>query len=119
VIVVALAGALPGPAVATPSLAAGARTRAATPAQRAAILAAFGGPRAAWPCLTVRLAASDSSFAAVRFRAARSCRRWAFNGVNVLERTRGRWKVVFEGSAYRCPLPRIPRGVQRDLRICR
>jgi hypothetical protein len=45
--------------------------------------------------------------------------RWAFNGTNVLVRSGdGKWKVLFEGSSYHCPLPRIPRHVQRDLGVC-
>jgi hypothetical protein len=90
-----------------------------TPAQRAAILHAFGDPKAADSCLTTRLAASNHKYATVRFRTLRSCRKWAFNGVNVLKRVKpGHWRVVFEGSAFRCPLAGIPRGVQRDLGVC-
>lgn len=95
------------------------RTVAPTTAERAAILKAFGDPRAAGPCLIVRLAASNQNYATVRFRAMRRCERWAFNGVNVIKRrSHDHWKVVFEGSAYGCPVGRIPRQVQRDLGIC-
>jgi hypothetical protein len=96
-----------------------AATVAPTAAQRSAILRAFGAPRAAWGCLTVRLAASNHRYASVRFLRFRRCERWAFNGVNVIKRkTDNRWKILFEGSAYACPLARIPRQVQRDLRVC-
>ena len=94
-------------------------TAVPTHAQRAAILHAFGDPNAAYGCLTVRLAASNHKYATVRFRPVHSCRRWAFNGLNVLKRVKpGRWRVVFEGSAFSCPLPHIPRGVQVDLGLC-
>jgi hypothetical protein len=94
-------------------------TVAATPAQRVAIIKAFGDPRAAAPCLTVGLAASNHSYATVRFRNRKGCQRWAFNGKNILKRARhNSWSVVFEGSAYRCPLARIPLQVQRDLGAC-
>jgi hypothetical protein len=94
-------------------------TVAPTAAQRAAILRAFGDPPAADGCLAVRLAAANHRYGTVRFRRQHRCRRWAFNGVNLLERVRaGRWRVVFEGSAFRCPLPRIPRQVQFDLGVC-
>ena len=88
-------------------------------AQRSAIIRAFGDPPVAGPCLIVRLAASDRRYADVRFRPTTSCARWAFNGVNVLERTAtGAWKIHFEGSSYRCPIPHVPRAVQRDLGVC-
>jgi hypothetical protein len=106
-------------AVAIPAIALGA-TVSPTAAEKAAIIKAFGDPKSAAPCLSVRLAASDQDYATVRYRTVRSCRKWAFNGVNALKRGRGqRWKVVFEGSDYRCPLAHIPRQVQRDLGICR
>jgi hypothetical protein len=96
-----------------------ARTVAATPAERTAMLKAFGDRGPAWPCLSVRLAAADRDYGTVRVRARRGCRRWVFNGTNVLRRyRRGRWRVLFEGSAYRCPLPRIPLRVQRELGVC-
>jgi hypothetical protein len=117
-IVLAAAGA--SAAIAASALASSAPlTVAPTPAQRAAILHAFGDPKAANRCLTARLAASNHKYATVRFRTLRSCRRSAFNGVNVLKRVKpGHWRVVFEGSAFRCPLAGIPRGVQRDLGVC-
>ncbi len=100
------------------SVAAGA-TVAATAAERSAVIRAFGDPAAAAPCLIVRLAASNHSYADVRFRMTSACQRWAFNGVNVLKRgAGGRWSVLFEGSSYHCPLARVPRSVQRDLGVC-
>jgi hypothetical protein len=87
--------------------------------QRTAILKAFGAARAGWSCMTVRLAASNRAYATVRPLGANSCVRWAFNGMNVIRWWRGRrWRVLFEGSAFACPLSRIPRQVQRDLGVC-
>jgi hypothetical protein len=104
--------------LAVPALA-GAATVAPTPAQSAAIIHAFGDPAAAASCLKVRLAASDPSYAEVRPRIASRCDRWAFNGVNVIHlEPGGHWKVLFEGSSYRCFVPKIPHQVQRDLAIC-
>lgn len=94
-------------------------TVAPTAGERSAIIRAFGDPAAAAPCLTVRLAASNRAYGDVRFRTTQACQRWAFDGTNVLKRGRaGQWSVVFEGSSYHCPLPRIPRGVQHDLGVC-
>ena len=106
------------PTAALGSAAAG--TVAPTAAQRAAIVKGFGDPKAASPCLTVRLAASDHHWASVQPKLTHSCLRYAFDGVNALEQvSTSRWKVVFEGSSYRCPVAHVPRQVQRDLRICR
>ena len=94
-------------------------TAASTPAQRAAILRAFRDPAAADRCLVTRLAEANHSYATVRFRRTHACRRWAFNGVNILKHTRpAHWRIVFEGSAFSCPLARIPRAVQADLCVC-
>jgi hypothetical protein len=91
-----------------------------TRAQKAAIVKAFGDPRSASSCLKARLAASNHNYARVRSLRATRCQKWAFNGANVLKRVRpGHWKVVFEASAYWCPLAHIPRAVQRDLGVCR
>ncbi|HEY2653085.1 MAG TPA: hypothetical protein VGI50_14255 [Solirubrobacteraceae bacterium] len=110
----AIATMLVGPAIAL------AATASPTSAQKTAIIKAFGDPSSAGSCLRVRLAASNHNYATVRPRALTSCQKWAFNGVNALKRIRdNHWKVVFEGSAYRCPVAHIPRQVQRDLGICR
>jgi len=115
----ALIGLILAGAIVFPALAAGA-TVSPTPAQREAIIKAFGDPKAASSCLIVRLASSNHNYADVRFRTVKSCQKWAFNGTNALKRVKdNRWKVVFEGSAYRCPVAHIPRQVQRDLGICR
>jgi hypothetical protein len=98
---------------------AAAATVAPSTGDRIAIMRAFGDPPTAAPCLIVRLAASDRRYANVRPRHTQTCTRWAFDGTNVLEHVGGsRWKVLFEGSSYRCPVPRIPRAVQRDLGVC-
>jgi hypothetical protein len=87
--------------------------------QRSAILKAFGAPQAGWSCMTVGIAASNRAYATVHLLGAKHCVRWAFNGMNVIRWWRGRqWRVLFEGSAFACPLSRIPRQVQRDLRVC-
>lgn len=113
-----------GALVPASALGSSARTVGPTPAQRAAILKAWAAgtapPRADAACLVVRLAASNHRYGTVRFRRTQTCEQhWAFNGVNVEKRARhGHWRVVFEGSAYQCPLARIPSQVQRDLKIC-
>jgi hypothetical protein len=95
-------------------------TVAPTSAQRAAIVNAFGDPGAAVPCLTVLLAASNHDYATVRFRSRKAgCLRWGFDGRNVFKRgARRHWSLVFAGSAYRCPVARVPGRVQRQLGVC-
>jgi hypothetical protein len=108
-------------AIASGALASGSALRTVAPSasQRAAILKAFGDPGAPARCLPVGLAVSDHAYATVRYRPRTGCARWGFDGVNVLQKQRsGRWKVLFEGSSYSCPRPRIPRAVQRDLGVC-
>jgi hypothetical protein len=112
------------PAVLAAALLALAATAAAatvtpTASERTAIIRAFGDPPAASPCLIVRLAVSNHRYADVRFRPTTRCQRWGFDGTNVIGATSaGRWKVLFEGSSYRCPVAHIPRAVQRDLGVC-
>ena len=108
--------------VAVPSAVAASKASTVAPSatQRSAILKAFGERRAGWPCMTVRLAASNRDYASVRPSFSKACQRYAFNGTNVIKRTSdNHWKVLFEGSAYACPLAKIPRQVQRDLGVCR
>lgn len=105
--------------VAAVAAGAGAATVAPTAAQRAGIVKAFGDPPQAWPCLTVRIAAANHNYASVRYKSSSTCMRWAFDGVNIIEHVRqNRWRVRFEGSSFACPLPHIPRSVQRDLGVC-
>lgn len=95
-------------------------TVAPSSSQKAAIIKAFGDPAAASSCLTVRLSSSNKSYATVRPVLSTRCEKYAFNGVNVLERGAGnRWRVVFEGSSFPCPIAHVPVLVQRDLGICK
>ena len=116
-----LAVALIGLALAVPAIAlAAGKTFPPTNAQRTAILKAFGSrSRAQSNCMIVLLAASNHKYGTVRPHFIRACRKYEFNGVNVLKNTSdNRWKTVFEGSSYRCFLKHIPRQVQRDLAVC-
>lgn len=105
-------------ALVTLASAALAATVAPSASERAAIIHAFGDPKAASPCLIVRLAASNHRYGDVRFRHTTRCERWGFDGTNVIARAGARWRVLFEGSSYRCPVAHIPGAVQRDLGVC-
>ena len=116
---VAIATAALVPATALASFASSQKTVVPTRAEHAEIVKAFGDPAAAAPCLITRLAAANHSYADVRFNGRKTCLEWAFNGVNILERVNAtRWRIRFEGSAYKCPIANIPRAVQRDLGVC-
>jgi hypothetical protein len=97
-------------------------TVAAKGAERTAILKGWAGTtvsRAQAACLTARVAVSNHNYATVRFDTAKSCQKYAFDGVNVLKQgTHDRWKVLFEGSSFSCPLPKIPKSVQHNFGIC-
>jgi hypothetical protein len=110
--------------LAAPAMAFGATaTRHTVPptrSERTAILKAFGFPKEAWHCQRAGLADSNHNYATVWTRSKSKCiRNWGFDGVNILKRRDGNhWKLVFSGSDYDCPVPRIPRQVQRDLGVC-
>lgn len=90
-----------------------------TPAQRAGVLRALGDPPTADRCLQVQVAASNHSYATVRIISSKSCEKLQANGVSVYQRgSQGRWRLVFAGSAYRCPIAHVPQSVQRDLGVC-
>lgn len=111
---IAIALAVPAIALAAP------KTAPPNGGQRAAILKAFGSrSRAESNCMIVLLAAANHKYGTVRPRANRACANYAFNGVNVFKRiSAGHWRQLFEGSSFKCPLPKIPLKVQRDLAVC-
>lgn len=94
-------------------------TIAPTSRERAAMLRAAGEPALADTCLIVRMAASDPNYGTITARSSTDCARWRSNGVSVYERAQHeRWRLVFAGSAYKCPILDVPRSVQRDLDVC-
>jgi hypothetical protein len=116
-IIAALAVAAPAAALA--SSGSGGLTVAPSKAVHLQIIKAFGAPATASSCLITRLAAANQSYADVRFNVRKQCSKWAFNGVNVLERVNAtRWRILFEGSSYKCPVAHVPAAVQRDLGVC-
>ncbi len=69
--------------------------------------------------MVVLLATSNHKYGTVRPHFNHACAKYEFNGVNVFKNTTdNHWKQVFAGSSYKCPLPNIPRRVQRDLAVC-
>jgi hypothetical protein len=103
-----LAGTVAAPGVASAD-------RAPTERERASIARAVDVPKR---CLKIRVSTVNRRWSAVRLRLAkRSCQRWAADGVAVYRRRSGRWRFVVAGSAFECPVPKVPRRVVRDLDI--
>jgi hypothetical protein len=87
--------------------------------ERAAMLRAAREPALAGTCLIARVAASNPNYGTILVRSETDCARWQGNGVSVYERAQpDRWRLVFAGSAYKCPMMHVPRSVQRDLGVC-
>lgn len=57
-------------------------------------------------------------YASVAFRPGKPrCLPYASDGVTVFRRVGAYWKYVTAGSDFRCPVPKVPARVVRDLRI--
>lgn len=77
----------------------------------------LGTPQTA-SCLRVYVSTVNSNWATMQFVYSRPCERLDGNGVAVLHRTYGRWKLVTAGSEFFCPMPgHMPKRVQADLRL--
>jgi hypothetical protein len=115
-------GLLALPALAVPT-AALARTPVGGPNKTPIVKAALGAtvPR---QCAAVYLSTVNGSWASATFDPQHGwrarCSKFGSNGVVVLHRTQGRWRVATEGSDFTCPIQHVPAAVARDLRIaCR
>jgi hypothetical protein len=106
-------------ALALPS-AALARIAVSGPSKTPIVKAALGAtvPR---QCAAVYVSTVNGSWASAVFDPQHGwsarCTKFGSNGVVVLQRTRGRWRVVTEGSDFTCPIRHVPAPVARDLRI--
>jgi hypothetical protein len=106
-------------ALALPS-AALARIAVSGPNKTPIVKAALGAtvPR---QCAAVYISTVNGSWASAVFDPQHGwsarCTKFGSNGVVVLQRTRGRWRVVTEGSDFTCPIRHVPAAVARDLRI--
>jgi hypothetical protein len=91
--------------------------RAPTPAEAHAIARNFGTVPAR--CLTIRVSTVNRRYALTYFSypTPRSCVRYGFNGIALLERNGNSWKPIFEGSSYKCSEIHVASAVKRDLKI--
>jgi hypothetical protein len=90
--------------------------RAPTKRERAGIAKKVDAPAR---CLKIRVSTVNTRWARMQLRLRReSCQRWAADGVAVYKkRKRGGWRFVTAGSAFECPVPKVPRRVVKDLDI--
>jgi hypothetical protein len=90
--------------------------RPPTKRERAGIAQKVGVPAR---CLAIRVSTVNPRWAKTRIRLARkSCERWAADGIAVFKRRNdGGWRFVTAGSAFDCPVPKVPRRVVEDLHI--
>jgi hypothetical protein len=89
--------------------------RAPTERERAGIAKAMGVPKR---CLRIRVSTVNKRWSATSIRnARRRCARWAADGMALFRKRNGRWRFVTAGSAFDCPVPDVPRRVQRDLDV--
>ena len=100
-----------------------ARTAVSGAAKTPIVRAALGTP-VPRQCAAVYLSTVNGSWASATFHPQRGwssrCQKYGSNGVVILHRTRGRWRVVTEGSAFSCPIRHVPAAVTRDLGVsCR
>jgi hypothetical protein len=97
--------------------------RAAGASEKAAIVAALRrahdvGPSQTASCTRVYVSTVNGAWATMNFLFVARCARQDADGVAVLHRARGRWRLVTVGSAFTCSaLSRIPGRVRRDLRL--
>jgi hypothetical protein len=89
--------------------------RAPTRAEAARIAEVAGAPPR---CLKIRVSTVNSRWAsAYRRNLRRGCRRYQADGVAVFRRRSSGWRFVVAGSAFECPVPKVPKAVVRDLGI--
>jgi hypothetical protein len=100
-----------------------ARTAVAGTAKTPIVRAALGAkvPR---QCAAVYRSTVSRSWASAAFRPQRSwsarCQKYGSDGVVVLDKNHGRWRVVTAGSDFTCPIRHVPAAVARDLHVsCR
>jgi hypothetical protein len=97
---------------------------AVTGAAKTPIVSAALGAKVPRQCAGVYRSTVDRSWASATFDPqggwSSRCQKYGSNGVAILHHTRGRWRVVTEGSDFTCPIRHVPAAVARDLHVsCR
>lgn len=101
--------------------AAAAARRGVSGSQKAAIVHAVSGTSVPVVCDQVFVSTISRFWATVEFGPTRGyssfCQQYGSNGVTILHHVRARWRVVGGGSSIRCPVPGLPRSIERDLQL--
>jgi hypothetical protein len=86
--------------------------------ERAAIAAKFDIPG---KCLKIWVSTVNRHWARMEFNGKKfedpDCKPHAADGVVVLKRKHGKWRMVTAGSSFDCPVPKTPPRVVQDLKI--
>ncbi|MGH2858874.1 MAG: hypothetical protein ACRDMJ_15475 [Solirubrobacteraceae bacterium] len=77
-------------------------------------------------CLVFEVSTAASGWGNVFFNGAHmphGCVKYGFNGVTIFHFTRGKWRMVTEGSSFvgsngKCSVPHVPMKVARDFKLC-
>jgi hypothetical protein len=82
----------------------------------AGVIAASGYPPA---CLTVTISARNRAYARADFARRGSCELDSGFPTAIFHRSGGEWHPFLYTVSYPCPVPSVPRSVQRQLELCR
>ena len=92
--------------------------RKATRSEKRAISQVFNAPP---KCGKVFVSTVNERWATYQFNHRKidvsPCEQVAADGVAILKKKRGRWRMVTAGSAFECPVPDTPRKIAKDLRV--
>ena len=92
--------------------------RRATSKERATIAAKFHMPP---KCSVVWISTVDRRWATFHFNDAKfedpDCAAVAGDGVVILNLRNGVWRTVTSGSSFKCPVPKTPKKIVKDLRV--
>lgn len=86
--------------------------------EKRAIAEVFNAPP---KCAKVFVSTVDETWATYQFNANKfedkTCQQVAADGVAILKRKRGQWRIITAGSAFECPIPGVPPEIVKDLRV--
>jgi hypothetical protein len=98
---------------ATPALA----KTVAQGAQKTAIVHAAFGSKPPVKCYNAYSSTVNRAWASAQYAGSvkAPCARWGSNGIVILHRSGTHWRIVAEGSSFRCPVRGVPNPIERDL----
>lgn len=92
--------------------------RKPTRSEKRAIAEVFDAPP---KCAKVFISTVDERWATYQFNHRKidvsPCDQFVADGVAILKKKRGRWRMVTAGSSFECPVPDVPRRIVKDLHV--